>query len=110
MSQEISIFNPLKISEEEFETIENLSATNFAPGDIAVYLDVSVPLFMDEFHNPTSKIRHHYNRGVLVSSFEKDNKMLENAKTGNITAYQESNKSAAKRAFENHKNRILNEG
>lgn len=109
MSQELAIINPLKLSQEEFETIENLAATNYAPADIAIYLDVDIKLFLEQFYNTTSKVRHHYNRGRLVSDFEKDNKMLENAKSGNITAYQESNKSAEKRAFENHKNRILNE-
>ncbi|MDN3665618.1 hypothetical protein ACFFU1_16695 [Algibacter miyuki] len=109
MNQELSIFNSLKLSQEEFETIENLAATNYAPSDIALYLDVDKQLFLQEFHNPASSVRHHYNKGCLVASFEKDNKMLENAKGGNITAYQESNKSAAKRAFENHKQRILNE-
>ncbi|WP_341221054.1 hypothetical protein [Polaribacter atrinae] len=110
MSQELSLFNPLKLSQEEFETIENLSATNYAPRDIAIYLELDISLFMVEFNNAASKVNYHYNRGRLVATFEKDNKMLENAKSGNITAYQESNKAAQKRAFENHKNRILNEG
>lgn len=109
MTQEISIFNPLKLSDEEFETIENLAATNYGPRDIAIYLDIVLKDFLTEFHKPTSKVRHHYNKGILQASFEIDNKLLENAKSGNITAAQESKKASAKRAFENHKNRILNE-
>lgn len=110
MNQELIIFNPLKLSQEEFETIENLAATNYGPRDIALYLELDEPLFMQEFHDLSSTVRLHYNRGTLQASFEIDNKLLENAKTGNITAAQESKKAASKRAFENHKNRILNEG
>jgi hypothetical protein len=110
MHDSLSIFNPLKLSQEEFETIENLSATNYGPRDIALYLEVPEQLFMVEYNNPDSTVRLHYNRGVLQANFEIDSKLLENAKTGNITAAQESKKATAKRAFENHKNRILNEG
>jgi len=105
----LSIPNPLKFSDEEFETIENLAACNFTPKNMALYLDVDEILFESEYLNPTSKVRHHFNKGVLSAQFEKDNQILENAKSGNITAYQESNKASEKRAFENHKHRILNE-
>lgn len=109
MSSEVSISNPLKLSDEEFETIENLAACNYTPFHIAMYLDIEKRAFLSEYSNPESKVRHHYNKGVLQASFEKDNEILKNAKAGNITAYQESNKAAEKRAFENHKHRILNE-
>lgn len=109
MSQELSIFNPLQLSQEEFETIESLSATNYAPTDIALYLELDEKLFMQEFYDLSSTVRLHYNRGILQASFDIDNKLLENAKSGNITASQESKKASAKRAFENHKHRILNE-
>ena len=109
MSTEVSISNPLKLSDEEFETIENLAATNFTPTAIATYLDVDKTLFLSEYHLPNSKVRFHYKKGVLTADFEIDNKLLENAKSGNITAAQESKKATEKRAFENHKHRILNE-
>ncbi|WP_271407311.1 hypothetical protein [Tenacibaculum soleae] len=109
MPSDIIISNPLKLSDEEFETIENLAACNYSPKQIALYLDLNFNSFETQYLTKTSKVRHHYNKGILTAAFEKDNKMLENAKSGNITAYQESNKAAEKRAFENHKNRILNE-
>lgn len=110
MEEQNHIIIPLKLSQEEYETIENLAAVNYAPREIAVYLDVDEKEFLLQFYNPKSTVRFHYEKGILAASFEVDNKLLENAKSGNITATQEIKKAQEKRAFENHKNRILNEG
>lgn len=100
----------LKLSQEEYETIENLAACNYAPREIAVYLECDVVEFMRQFNKPDSLVRFHYDKGILTAQFEIDNKLLENAKSGNITATQEHKKAQDKRLFENHKMRILNEG
>lgn len=106
---DLIISNPLQLSDEEFATIENLAATNYTIANMALYLGVNAVDLENQYKNKASKVRFHYDKGILSAQFEKDNKMLENAKSGNITAYQESNKAAEKRAFENHKNRILKE-
>ncbi len=100
----------LKLSQEQYETIENLAACNYAPRQIAIYLEANEGEFMRQFHKPDSLVQFHYNKGILTASFEVDNKLLENAKTGNITAAQEHKKAQDKRLFDNHKMRILNEG
>lgn len=110
MSENHHIIVPLKLSQEEYETIENLAACNYGPRDCAIYLGADEKEFMIQYHTPDSLVRFHYNKGVLTAKFEVDNKLLENAKGGNITATQESKKAQQKQAFENHKNRILNEG
>lgn len=107
---EIQIINPLNLSADQIEELEMLAAANYAPEDIAIYLSIDEKLFLDQYNTKNSEVRHHYDRGRLVASAQKDTAILKNATSGNITAYQESNKSAEKRAFENHKNRILNEG
>lgn len=109
MSQELSILNSLNLSPEQFETIENLAATNYGPREIAIYLSVDIKKFLSEFRLPDSKVRFHYNKGVLTASFEIDNTLLEFAKNGDIDAVKESKKASEKRAFQNHKHRILNE-
>ncbi|MEI6865797.1 hypothetical protein [Flavicella sp.] len=101
---------PLKLSQEEYESIENLAACNYSPTQVAVYLTAPIDEFLYQYKKPDSLVREHYDRGVLLAQFEVDNKLLENAKSGNITATQEFKKAQEKRTFENHKNRILNEG
>tara|TARA_R110001606_G_scaffold17436_2_gene67712 strand:- start:43 stop:372 length:330 start_codon:yes stop_codon:yes gene_type:complete len=101
---------PLKLSQEEYETIEDLAACNYAPRDIATYLSCDINEFMLQYYKPDSLVRFHYNRGVLTAQAEIDSKVLENAKAGNITATQEHKKAQENRLFENHKMRILNEG
>ncbi len=100
----------LKLSQEQYETIEDLAACNYAPRQMAVYLDCDEAEFMRQYYKPDSLVRFHFNKGVLAANFEVDQKLLENAKTGNITASQEYKKAAEKREFYNQKMRILNEG
>ncbi len=100
----------LKLSQEQYETIEDLAACNYSPKQIAIYLDCDETEFLRQYHKPESLVCFHYNKGILTASFEVDNKLLENAKTGNITAAQEHKKAQDKRLFNNHKMRILNEG
>ena len=106
----LQIINPLQLTKEQFSNIEKLAALNYSAKDVAVYLGVDIKLFVSEYYNTESEVRFTYDRGRLRAAAEKDKAILDNATSGNITAYQESNKSAEKRAFENHKNRILNEG
>jgi len=109
MSLDLVLSNPLKFSDEEFETIEHLAATNFTPKNMAIYLGVNFKDFEKEFQNKASKVSFHYNKGILSAAFEIENQLLKNAKSGNITAAQESKKATEKRAFQNHKDRILSE-
>jgi len=108
--QDANIVVPLKLSQEEYETIENLAACNYSPKEIAIYLESDIKVFMREYHTAESLVQFHYNKGILTASFEIDNTLLENAKSGNITAAQEIKKAQDKRIFNNHKMRILNEG
>lgn len=109
MSTSISIQNDLELTEEQYETIEKLAGVNYGPKDIAMYLSLDLEKFLWACKNPDHKINYHYARGVLVAQFEVDNKLLDNAKSGNITATQEYKKASDKKKFENHKKRILNE-
>lgn len=109
MSSSITVAGQLVLTEEQYATIETLAATNYSIHNIATLLDINPFVLEREYRNPESKVRHHYNKGVLQAAYEIDEKLLENAKSGNITATQESKKASEKRAFENHKMRILNE-
>lgn len=110
MSTALVIAEKLQLSEEQYLQIEQLAALNYGPREIAIYLGVNVKVFRNEFNNADTKIHYHYARGVLKATAEVDMKLLDNATSGNITATQEYKKASEKRAFQNHKMRILNEG
>ncbi len=97
----------LKLSEEQLSQIETLAATNYAPRTIAKYLDVNEKVFVKEWKEPTSLVRHHYDRGILEAEFLVNNGLLQLAKAGNITASQEFRKIAEAKRVEELKNQIL---
>jgi hypothetical protein len=109
MNTAITIQNDLQLTEEQYLTIEQLAGVNYGPKEIAMYLSLDLAKFLMACQNPDHKINYHYARGVLVAQFEVDNKLLDNAKSGNITATQEYKKASDKKKFDNHKRRILNE-
>lgn len=96
----------MDLSQEDFEIIEDLSATNYGPDQIATYLSLDKLDFRKEWENPESKIRFHYDRGRLTADFEINQKLLENAKSGNITAAQIFEKNMERIAVENLKEQI----
>lgn len=100
-------FSDLGLSPEDFETIEDLAATNYGPDQIATYLSLDKKDFRAEWQNMESKIRHHYDKGCLTADFEINQKLLNNAKSGNITAAQIFEKNRERTQMENLKERIF---
>ena len=90
----------------EEETIEQLAGCNYSPRDIAIYLSKDVNEFLAEFKDLESEIRLHYDRGRLIADFEINEKLLTNAKAGNITAAQVFEKNRDRVQTENLKNQI----
>ncbi len=97
----------IPLTPEDYENIEQLSAANYSPRRIALYLQKNENFFVELWKDKTHKIRHHYERGQLIADYEINEKLLENAKKGNITAAQifEKNKDANK--VENLKEQML---
>ena len=69
----------MKLSQEEFETIEDLAASNYAPSQIATYLSLDKKEFLERWNDPESTVRHHYEKGKLSADFEINQKLLTNA-------------------------------
>lgn len=88
------------------ETIEQLAAANYGVDQIALYLGIDKKEFRAEWENVESEIRHHYDRGQLVADFEINQKLLANAKSGNITAAQIFEKNRERVQVENLKEQI----
>ena len=100
-------YNPLKLSEEEFDQIEQLAGVGYGPEKIAMYLGVKKSDFMKEWKTPDSMVDHHYRRGVLITEAEAGMKLGENARAGNITAFQQLQNLKAAQEMEDLKKRIL---
>lgn len=97
----------MKLSQEELDEIEIMAACNYAPEKIALKLDVDKAEFMKAWFKKDSAVRYHYDRGQLVADFDINQKQLENAKSGNITAAQIYYKNAQAQKVENLKKQIF---
>lgn len=93
----IKLLNPLLLSDEQFLIIEDMAACNYSPNQIGVYLEVeNLSAFCEYCLDGASSIWEAYERGKLKSEFEINQKLLENARKGNITAAQQFEKNREK--------------
>lgn len=101
------LFNNLGFSDEELDTIAGLSALNYSKEKMAMYLDVDVNQFKKAIMVDNSAVLFYIQKGKLEAGFLTQEKLLDNAKSGNITAFQEYRKTVAAQEVENVKKRIL---
>ena len=105
--QAIKMPEEVRLSQEEFEIIEDMAACNYSPQQIAKYLDIPKADFMAAWKKPRHRVREHYDRGQLTADFDINRKALETAKAGNLTAMQIYQKNRAAVKLENLKNQLL---
>lgn len=98
---------PILLSDDELTTIEDLSACNYSPEKIALYLSMDKKAFLEVWYDKESLLRVAYDRGQLASEFVINQKQLDLAKSGNITAAQVFLKEAEKNEINNIRNRVL---
>jgi len=89
------------------ETVERLSAVNYSFKEMAIYLGMKKSAFVKEATTEDSPIWTAIQKGRLQSQFEIDDKLAQNAKSGNITAAQIYKKSAEDKRIENLKAQIF---
>lgn len=89
------------------EIIEDLAACNYSPEKIADYLEVPRDEFLKKWFDKKSKERFHYDKGRLTAAFEINQKQLDNAKAGNITAAQVYFKESEAQKVENLKKHVF---
>jgi len=82
------------------ETIERLSAVNYSFKDMAIYVGMKKSAFVKEATTEDSAIWTAIRRGRLKTQFEIDDKLAQNAKSGNITAAQIYKKSSDEAEFQ----------
>jgi hypothetical protein len=98
---------PLLLSDEQITSIEDLAAVNYAPEKIALYLDVPKEAFMSHYYNDKSDIRLAYDKGQLQAEFMVNQKQLELARSGNITAAQIFLKESERIRVDNIRKQVL---
>lgn len=104
---DIALFNPLMLSDEEFETIAGLSALNYTLAQMAVYLEKDYAHFLKAYNSENSKVQFFITKGKLESRYLVNSKLLLNAQAGNITAAQELKKITDANDVEQIKRKIL---
>lgn len=89
------------------ETVERLSAVNYSFKEMALYLGMKKSAFVKEATTEDSVIWTAIQKGRLKAHFEIDDKLSQNAQSGNITAAQIYKKSAEDKRIENLKAQIF---
>lgn len=101
------LINVLKLSDEELEAIERMASLNYTKRQMAMYLDKSYREFTKACEVPNSEILYRISKGKLEADFKIQDKLLENAESGNITAIQIFDKFRQNTEVENIKARII---
>ena len=95
------------LSEDELQAVEDLAALNYPPEKIALYLEQDRVQFLELYYDPLSDIRTSYDRGQMKAEFLVNQKQLDLAKSGNITAAQIFLKEAEKIRIDNIRKQVL---
>ena len=91
----------------EVETLESIAALGYSPEKVAMYFGINPDLFMDEFLRPGSRIRYHYEKGILVNEANEAIETQRAAIGGNATQAQRLDKMRFQVNFQQLKERII---
>lgn len=97
----------MNFTDEQHKEIEQLAGLNYNIRQMAMYFEIDTDSLSEEFNNPNSMFRYHYDRGQLLAQAEIDKANLESAKKGNITAMQRYDKKTKETALRQAKERIF---
>ncbi|OIQ22038.1 MAG: hypothetical protein BM557_01275 [Flavobacterium sp. MedPE-SWcel] len=95
------------LTDDQIKTIEDLAAASYSPEKIALYLDLDKKQFLESWYDKLSEARTAYDKGQLEAEFLINQKQLELAKAGNITAAQIALKEIEKVKTDNILNQVL---
>ena len=92
---------------DKIEELESVAAIGYTPDKIAMYFDIPKELFLQEFYRPDSRIRYHYERGILVNEANESIATQNAANAGNATQAQRLDKRRFQIEFQQLKERII---
>lgn len=96
-----------ELTENDYETIEQLAKQNYGPIDIAMVLNVDKRAFRYLWRDHDSRARDAYERGRLQFDITKSATINDLISEGNVTAVQIHEKRLANREFEDIKCEIF---
>jgi len=106
-NQIIEYRDPNWVGKLDFEQLEKLSALGYTPEQCAMFFDVPKLEFMYFYMLINSKLKFHYERGILYHKAKEGMMMLEDAETGaNVTNAQRLDKLRREIDFKNAVNSI----
>ncbi|MDD2799382.1 MAG: hypothetical protein PHV20_12390 [Bacteroidales bacterium] len=107
LNQLIEYRDPDWVGKINFDHLEKLSALGYTPEQCAMFFDIPKLEFMYFYMLVDSKLKFHYERGVLFHKAKEGMTMLEDAETGsNVTNAQRLDKLRREIDFKNAVNRI----
>lgn len=102
--------NSEEISELTLEqTVERLAAVNYSFDEMAIYVGMKKSTFRKEATTEDSVIWTAIQRGKLKVKFDIDDKLSQNASSGNITAAQIWKKNYDEAEFQRYKDLVYGE-
>lgn len=107
MNNPPALFNTLNLDQEQLDAIAVYSSLHYDLDQVAMLLDIDSEQFKKAYNKSGSAVKYYWDKGKLESQFNIQEKLMENAKAGNITAAQEVNKAIDKSEFQQHKKRIF---
>ncbi len=99
--------NNLDLTPEIYEDIEKYAGLNWSLEDIAKTLDIDPVVFHEAFEADDSKIKYHFERGILLFKAKAQKELYDSAITGNVTAIQQLEKARAANKFDQAKKKAL---
>ncbi|MHC1707495.1 MAG: hypothetical protein AB9842_08235 [Bacteroidales bacterium] len=97
----------LIITDEQYLEVETLSGTGYSVYKIAMYLNVSYYELQNEYEDPLSQFRYHYDRGILMKEAERDKTLSDAAKMGSASAAIALEKRMEERRLSDFKEKLL---
>jgi len=98
----------MTFNQEQTQAIEKLAGLNYTIKQIAMYLDIPYKDLQLQFEDKESEFRYRYDRGRLIAQADIDQKLLDSAQGGNLTAMQMFAKARALNHFENMRDLMIN--
>lgn len=90
------------------ETLEQLAAANFSYRDMAIYIGYNIRSFKKLVHTKDSAIQLAIHRGRLKADYAINQKLSQNAQSGNLTTIQQFENIKEKKHVENVIDQIFN--
>jgi len=91
----------------EVENLEYIAAVGYTPEKVAMYFGIDKETFLQEFYREDSRIRFHYERGILVNEANETIATQKAANEGNATQAQRLDKRRFQIRFQELKERII---